>query len=148
MLNEDYKDMLLALSGEKVKYLLVGAFALAAHGIVRSTIDIDIWVSPEKDNTEALFRALVKFGAPVEQIAARDFESENVIYQIGVAPRRIDIITTVSGLRFDEVYPNSIEAELGGIVLRIPSISDLILNKKASGRPKDMLDVTELEKRI
>ncbi len=85
MLNEDYKDMLLALSGEEVRYLLVGAFALAAHGIVRSTIDIDFWVSTEKDNTEALFRALTKFGAPVEQISAQDFESENVIYQIGVA---------------------------------------------------------------
>ncbi len=90
---------------------------------------------------------MTKFGAPVEQISAQDFESENVIYQIGVAPRRIDIITTVSGLIFDEVYARSIEAELCDMVVRIPTIDDLIRNKKASGRPKDLLDVAELENR-
>ncbi len=95
MLNEDYKDMLRALSEEKVKFLLVGAYAMAAHGYPRTTMDINIWVMPSPQNADAVLRALRRFGAPLHNLTKEDLQKDGTIFQIGVAPRRIDIITTV-----------------------------------------------------
>ncbi len=145
MLNEDYRDMLHALSDENVKFILIGAYALAAHGYPRATMDIDIWVMPSPDNSDAVFRALRRFGAPVNSITKEDFQIDGTIFQIGVAPRRIDIITAASGLTFEETYRNSIPINIDGVEVHIPSIEDLILNKKASGRTKDLADVEALE---
>jgi hypothetical protein len=88
MLNKDYKDILYALSDEKVKFLLVGAYALAVHGFPRTTMDIDFWVWPDVENAGAVLRALGCFGAPVEGLSEKDFQTENMVFQIGVAPRR------------------------------------------------------------
>jgi hypothetical protein len=104
MLNEDYKDMLLALSVEKVRFMLVGAYALAAHGYPRATMDIDIWVMPSPQNAEATLRALRRFGAPLHNLTKEDLQIDGTIFQIGVAPRRIDIITAASGLNFEETF--------------------------------------------
>jgi hypothetical protein len=145
MLNEDYKDMLLALSDEKVKFLLVGAYALAAHGYLRATIDIDIWIMPSPQNADAALRALRRFGAPLHNLTREDLLKEGTIFQIGVAPRRIDIITAASDLRFEETYRRALITKIEGIVVHIPSIDDLIRNKKASGRTKDLADAEELE---
>lgn len=101
MLNEDYRDMLQALVDEKVRFLLVGAYALAAHGYPRATMDIDIWVMPSPDNADAVLRAVRRFGAPLHNLTKADLEMEGTVFQIGVAPRRIDIITTASGLDFE-----------------------------------------------
>ena len=146
MLNEDYKEMLQLLVEEKVKFLLVGAYALAAHGYPRATMDIDIWVMPSPENADAVLRALSRFGAPLHGLTASDLQKTDTIFQIGVAPRRIDIITSASGLRFDEAYAQSIEATIDGLIVNIPSLDDLISNKKASGRSKDIADVEALEK--
>ncbi len=145
MLNEDYKDMLLALSGEKVKFLLVGAYALAAHGYPRATMDIDIWVLPSPQNADAVVRAVSSFGAPLHNLTREDLQKDGTIFQIGVAPRRIDIITAASGLQFEEVYERSLSVNIEGIEVHVPSIDDLILNKRASGRTKDLADVEALE---
>ena len=145
MLNEDYKDMLQCLSGEKVKYILVGAYALAAHGYPRATMDMDIWVMPSPDNADAVLRALRCFGAPLHNLTRQDLETDGTIFQIGVAPRRIDIITTASGLRFETTYQNSTPVNIDGIEVRIPSINDLIINKKTTGRTKDLADAEALE---
>ncbi|MGZ8215769.1 nucleotidyl transferase AbiEii/AbiGii toxin family protein [Methylomagnum sp.] len=145
MLNEDYKDMLLALAAEKARFMLVGAYALAVHGYPRATMDIDIWVMPSPQNAEAVLRALHRFGAPLHKLSKEDLEIEGTIFQIGVAPRRIDIITAASGLDFEATYENSIPVEIEGIEIRIPSIDDLIINKRASGRTKDLADVEALE---
>lgn len=145
MLNEDYKEMLQCLSAEHVRFLLVGAYALAAHGYPRATMDIDLWVMPSTDNGAAVLRALRRFGAPLHGLSLRDFEHDDTIFQIGVAPRRIDIITGVSGLRFEETFARSAEIDIDGIPVRIPSVDDLIRNKTASGRPKDVVDVAALE---
>ena len=145
MLNEDYKDMLLALSGENVRYLLVGAYALAAHGYPRATMDIDIWIMPSPQNADAVIRALRRFGAPLHNLTKEDLQKDGTIFQIGVAPRRIDIITAASGLTFEETYSRSLSVDIEGITVHIPSIDDLIRNKKASGRTKDMADVEALE---
>jgi hypothetical protein len=145
MLNEDYRDMLHALSNEKVKFLLVGAYALAAHGIIRATVDFDIWIMPSLENAEAVFRALLRFGAPLHNLTIEDLQKDGTIFQIGVAPRRIDIITEASGLKFDEAYQGSLVVNLDGIEVHILSIEDLICNKRASGRTKDLADAEALE---
>jgi hypothetical protein len=145
MLNEDYRDMLQALSDEKVKFLLVGAYALAAHGYPRATIDIDIWVMPSPENAEAVLRALKRFGAPLQNLTHQDLQRDDTIFQIGVAPRRIDIITAASGLRFEEAFERSLTLDLEGIKVHIPSLNDLIRNKRASGRTKDIADAEALE---
>ena len=145
MLNEDYRDMLHVLSEEKVKFILVGAYALAAHGYPRATMDIDIWVMPSPENADAVLRALNRFGAPLHNLTKEDLLKDGTIFQIGVAPRRIDIITTASGLQFETTYRNSIPVNIEGIEVRIPSIDDLILNKRAIGRTKGLADAEALE---
>jgi len=104
MLNKDYKDILQSLADEQVKFLLMGAYALAAHGYPRATMDIDIWVMPSPDNANAVLRALRRFGAAIHGLTAADLQKDDTIFQIGVAPRRIDIITGASGLRFEEAF--------------------------------------------
>jgi hypothetical protein len=145
MLNEDYKDMLRALSDEKVRFLLVGAYAMAAHGYPRATMDIDIWVMPSPQNADAVLRALRRFGAPLHNLTKEDLQQEGTVFQIGVAPRRIDIVTGASGLVFEETYGRSLSVNIEGIEVHIPSISDLIRNKRASGRTKDFADAEALE---
>ena len=145
MLNEDYKDILHALSDEKVRFLLVGAYALAAHGYPRATMDIDIWVMPSPDNADAVLRALRRFGAPLHNLTKADLQTEGTVFQIGVAPRRIDIITTASGLEFEETYRRSIAINIEGLEVHIPMIDDLIHNKRATGRTKDLADAEALE---
>ena len=145
MLNEDYKEMLRSLADEKVKFLLVGAYAMAAHGYPRATMDIDIWVMPEPDNAVAVLRAMRRFGAPLHNITKTDLEQEGTVFQIGIAPRRIDIITTASGLQFDEAFSHALLVDVEGISVRILSVPDLIRNKRATGRTKDLADAEALE---
>jgi len=145
MLNEDYKDMLRALSVEKVKYLLVGAYAMAAHGYPRSTLDIDFWVLQSPQNADAVMRALQRFGAPLHHLTVEDLQRNGTIFQIGIAPRRIDIITEATGLEFDKAYERSQPIAIEGIEVRIPSIDDLIRNKQATGRTRDLADAEALE---
>jgi len=140
MLNEDYRDILHVLSEEKVKFILVGAYALAAHGYPRATMDIDIWVMPSPENADAVLRALSRFGAPLHNLTKEDLLKDGTIFQIGIAPKRIDITTSASKLQFETTYQNSISIGIEGIEVRIPSIDDLILNKKAIGRTKDLAD--------
>jgi hypothetical protein len=146
MLNEDYRDMLQALFDEKVRFLLVGAYALAAHGYPRATMDIDIWVMPAPDNADAVLRALRRFGAPLHNLTKADLETDGTVFQIGVAPRRIDIITAASGLRFDQAFARSLSVDLEGIEVHIPSVADMIRNKRASGRTRDLADAEALER--
>ncbi|MBU0678836.1 MAG: nucleotidyltransferase [Verrucomicrobia bacterium] len=145
MLNEDYKEMLQCLADENVEFLLVGAYALAAHGYPRATMDIDIWVLPSPDNAQAVLRAVGRFGSPLHDLSPEDLEKDDTVFQIGVAPRRIDIITGASGLCFKDAYAHSAEVMIEGITVRIPSIEDLIQNKRASGRTKDKADAEALE---
>lgn len=145
MLNEDYKEILQELSAEKVRFLLVGAYALAAHGYPRATVDLDIWVMPTHENAKAVLRALTRFGAPVSGLAIQDLEKEGTVFQIGVAPRRIDILTALSGLDFEDTFGRSIPVRIEGIQVYVPSIDDLIRNKRAAGRTKDLADAEALE---
>jgi predicted nucleotidyltransferase len=145
MLNKDYKEMLQCLLEENVRFLLVGAYALAVHGFPRATKDIDffVWATPE--NAANLIKALVKFGAPLHEVSARDFSSEGIIFQIGNSPRRIDIITTISGIKFEQAYTKHKSLSIEGMNVPVISLEDLIVNKKASGRAQDLADVEKLE---
>jgi len=145
ILNEDYRDILHALNGEKADFLLVGAYAMAAHGYPRATMDIDIWVRPSPANAASVLNALECFGAPLHDLTKEDLQKDDTVFQIGVAPRRIDIITGASGLEFEEALSRSVELNVDGIPIRVLSVDDLIMNKRASGRDKDLTDVEMLE---
>lgn len=145
MLNEDYRDMLFALSEAGVRYLLVGAYALAAHGQVRATGDIDLWVQNSEENSVRVMEALRSFGAPLHEISEEDFRRPNTVFQIGVAPRRIDILTEIDGVRFSEAWKNRVEVVVSGISVPVIGRSDLIRNKLSTGRTKDLADAEWLQ---
>ncbi len=146
ILNEDYRDILFALNAEQVDFILVGAYALAAHGYPRATMDIDIWVMPSPGNAKAVLRALRQFGAPLHGLGVEDLQENDTVFQIGVAPRRIDLLTGATGLDFPTAANNAIVRQIDGIDLKVLSIEDLIVNKLATGRPKDQIDADELKK--
>jgi hypothetical protein len=146
MLNKDYKEMLQLLLEEQVDFILVGAYALAAHGYPRATGDIDIWVRADEINSINIYRALERFGAPVDQITVNDFTNEGIVFQIGVTPRRIDIITHLDGVSFGEADEDKVIVEVEGLKLPILSFDKLIKNKLSTGRERDALDVKLLKK--
>ena len=145
MLNEDCRDMLRAFSDEGVECLRIGGFALGAHGYPRATQDIDLWARPRAANADAVLRALKRFGAPLHGLTTDDLQRQDTIFQIGVAPRRIDIVTGAAGLEFEQASRASVDADIGGIRVRVPSIDDLICNKRAAGRTRDLADAEALE---
>jgi predicted nucleotidyltransferase len=147
MLNEDYKEMLQLLSEGQVDFIIVGAYALGAHGYPRATGDIDIWVKPNNINSRKLYKALARFGAPLGQIEIDDFSTEGIVFQIGVIPRRIDIITKIDGVSYEEADEDKITVEVEGLMLPVISLDKLIKNKMATGREKDALDIKTLKKR-
>ncbi len=146
ILNEDYRDMLQALAAEQVEFILVGAYALAAHGYPRATMDIDLWVMPSPENAEAVIRALKRFGSPLHGLTLEDLQRDDTVFQIGLAPRRIDLITGATGLDFVSASRNAVAGKIDGIELKVLSIDDLIINKEATGRLKDQVDADELKR--
>lgn len=146
-MNRDFFDMLSALSGEGVEYLVVGAYALAAHGLPRATGDLDVWVRPTVDNAERVLRALRSFGAPLLDLTRDDLLRPDTVFQIGVAPTRIDLLTGVSGLTFDEAWPSRISVTLEGLPVPVIGFDELLRNKEASGRPQDLADAAWLRSR-
>jgi hypothetical protein len=141
LLNPDYRDILSAFSEEEVEYLLVGAYALAAYGFVRTTGDIDLWVRPEAENSRRVIRALARFGAPLSEMTDDVFVEKGNVFQIGVAPRRIDILSAIDGVTFDEAWPVRREIEIDGIAIPVIDRSHLERNKEATGRPQDQVDL-------
>ncbi len=121
MLNPDYKEMLSLLLDNEVEFLLVGAYALAAHGFPRATADIDIFVQPGSENAVLIFRTLEEFGAPTHDVSVGDFVQPGTILQIGVAPMRIDIMTKIDGLTFDEATEGKEIIELEGLSIPVMS---------------------------
>lgn len=146
MLNSDYRDMLQVLLDNGVKFLLVGAYAMGVHGYPRATGDIDIWVEPSADNSFRVYQALMEFGAPLHEVDETTFVKPGIVFQIGIAPRRIDLISSISGVAFDEAYRQRQTVEIDGLPVPILSCDDLIRNKRATGRDKDRLDAERLER--
>jgi hypothetical protein len=144
LLPTDFRDILSIFNDERVEYLLIGGYAVAAHGNPRATKDIDIWVRCSPDNADRILRALVRFGAPTTDLTADDFQSPGTTVQIGVPPHRIDLVTEIDGVQFDEAVPNRISVEIAGLPVAVIGRSDLIRNKKTTGRPQDLADVDSL----
>ena len=144
MLNKDYKEMLQILLDNKVRFLVVGAYAMGAYGYPRATGDFDIWVEASSENSEKIYRSLSQFGAPLSDITKTTFCEEGIIFQIGVAPRRIDIITKIDGVDFKKAYHDKQDVEIEDIKIPFLSKEDLIRNKESTGREKDILDVKYL----
>lgn len=144
---DDVRDLLQVFADCGVEYLVVGAHALAAHGLPRATGDFDVFVRPAADNAARVFRALGLFGAPLEAhgVATEDFAQEGTVYQLGLPPRRIDVLTAISGVSFEEGHASRINARVAGLDIPVIGRSALIANKRASGRQKDLLDVLALE---
>ncbi|MFQ5720324.1 MAG: nucleotidyltransferase [Acidobacteriota bacterium] len=145
MLNQDFRDMLSALSDAGADYLLVGAYALASHGLVRATQDLDLWVRATPENADRVVAALVAFGAPTGHVDRDDFTVPDTVVQLGVDPVRIDLLTSVSGLDFSAAWDHRQILELDGITVPVISLEDLAANKRASGRPQDLVDLQWLE---
>jgi len=146
MLNEDYKEMLQILLNNKVKFLIVGAYAMGAQGYPRATGDFDIWVESSPENSKKVYNSLAEFGAPLEQINTETFTEKGIVFQIGVAPRRIDILTFLDGVEFDKAYDDKENIEIEDINVPFLSKENIIKNKEATGREKDKLDVKYLKK--
>ena len=144
MLNPDYRDILSLLNEEKAEYLVVGAFAMAAHGVPRATGDIDIWINPSDTNSGRVWNALSRFGAPLEKLSREDFETAGLVLQIGLAPKRIDILTSIDDVAFSEAWEARESIEIEGMTVFVISKKHLIINKKALGRPQDRVDIDRL----
>lgn len=144
-MSSDFRDLLAEFNAHHVEYLVVGAHALAAHGHVRATKDLDVFVRPAADNAARVLRALEAFGAPLHDLTAADLTRPGLVFQIGVPPVRIDVITDIDGVEFSEAWPERLTTRFGDQEVSVLSRAHLIQNKKASGRLQDRADVAALE---
>src|SRR5438552_5417735 len=144
-MNPDFVDLLRAFVAADVRFLIVGAYALALHGRPRATGDLDIWVDATPNNAAKLICALQSFGAPVAEITAEDFSAPGVVYQIGVPPGRIDILTDLTGLTFADAWSGRIRKPFGDVDVDFIGLDAFLRNKHATGRLKDLADIEGLE---
>ncbi len=143
--NPDFNDLLSALSAEGAEFLIVGAHAVMFYTTPRYTKDLDVWVRPEPDNAERVYRALRAFGAPLSDLTAADLATPGTIFQIGVAPNRIDVLTSIDAVLFEDAWQRRTASTYGGVPISLLSVEDLLTNKRAVGRKQDLLDVERLE---
>jgi hypothetical protein len=143
-MNPDFTDMLSALSEAGVDFLIVGAHALAAHGVPRATGDLDIWIRPTPDNAARALRALEAFGAPLAGLTVEDLTRPDTVFQIGLPPARIDILSGITGVSFAEAWDRRVAVRLAEGDVAVLSKEDFIANKTAVGRPKDLADMALL----
>jgi predicted nucleotidyltransferase len=148
MLNPDFRDMLSCLNDEGVDFIIVGAYALAAHGLPRATGDMDVWLRNSPDNARKVLHALAKFGAPTSGLSEEDFTAPDFVVQIGVEPCRIDFLTGIDGVDFDEAANDKLKVDVGGVEIFVLSKRNLLKNKLATGRDKDWGDIVWLEKSL
>jgi len=132
--------MLSAFSEERVEFLVVDAYALAVHGLPRATGDMDLWVRPTLGNARRVRAALARFGAPIEGLSEADLITPGTVFQVGVSPRRIDVLTSIDGVEFDDAWPARTITRVDGLEIPVVGRTELIRNKKATGRAKDLAD--------
>ncbi len=145
MLNPDFIDILTAFSEEETEYLVVGGYAMAFHGYVRATGDIDLWIRISSENVQKVWRALQKFGAPLFDLTIDDLLTQGMVYQMGVIPNRIDIINDITGVKFEDAWENRTSIEFGDLKIPLIGKEHLLVNKKATCRVKDQGDIAWLE---
>jgi hypothetical protein len=144
-MNQDFVDLLRAFIAHDVRFLVVGAYALAVHGRPRATGDLDVWIDPTAENAPRVMRALAEFGAPLNSLAAADFSQPGVVFQMGLPPRRIDVLTELTGLTFDDAWPGRLRTAFGPLEVDYLGRDAFIRNKRATGRTRDLADIEDLE---
>jgi hypothetical protein len=143
-MNPDFVDLLRAFTAHDVRFLIVGAYALAVHGRPRATGDLDVWVEATADNATRVMRALVEFGAPLSGVTPEDFSRPGVVFQMGLPPRRIDVLTELTGVTFDDAWPTRLHAAFGPLSVDYLGREAFIRNKRATGRTRDLADIEDL----
>ena len=143
--NKDFKELLALFNANHVEFVIVGAYALAFHGAPRFTGDLDLLVAPDPNNAERVLRALDAFGFGGLELEAKDFSDDDRIVQLGVPPVRIDIMTSITGVRWDKVWDNKVRGFYDDIPVFFLGRTEFITNKKATARPQDLADVIALE---
>jgi hypothetical protein len=143
-MNQDFRDLLREFVDAEVRFLVVGAYALAIHGRPRATGDLDLW-DPTPSNAERVYQSLQRFGAPLTDLSVADLATSGVVYQMGVAPWRIDILTNIDGVTFNEAWPRRARGVYQDVTFPVIGRADLLRNKRATGRPKDEVDAQLLE---
>ena len=145
ILAQDFEDFIALLNKHKVQYLVVGGYALALHGKPRHTGDLDIWINITDKNATRVLKCIKAFGFGMLGFTKDDFMEPGYVNQIGYPPLRIDILTSIDGVGFDEAYANKIMVVENEVTIPFISLQELIKNKKATGRPQDLLDVKQLQ---
>ena len=143
-MNPDFVDLLRAFVAADVRFLIVGAYALALHGRPRATGALDVWVDANPQNAARVVEALKAFGAPMSEISEADFATPGVVYQIGISPGRIDILTELTGLTFEDAWPDRVRGRFGEIEVDFIGREAFVRNKRAIGRAKDLGDIESL----
>jgi len=144
--NDDFRDLLAALLAEGTRFLVVGAHALAVHGMPRATGDLDVLIAPDSVNAARAYAALVRFGAPVAAmgVSPSDLSTADRVVQIGLPPRRIDVLTSITGVGFDEAWPDRVVHDVAGLAVPFIGRAALVRNKRATGRARDLAEVEAL----
>lgn len=145
MLNPDFSDLLSAFIAGGVEFLVVGGYAMAAHHVPRATKDLDLWVRPTAENARRVLRALDAFGAPRHGLTEPDLQEEGMIYRVGVPPNRVDVITVVDGVRFEDAWSGRVSVDIGGLQIPVIGRTHLIINKRTVRHPQDLVDADLLE---
>jgi len=148
-MHSDFKELLSTLNAHRVKYLVVGAYAVSIYAQPRATKDLDILVKADADNAKAVFAALAQFGAPLGGLTAADFAEPGLFFRMGREPVGVDVLTAIPGVEFDAAWPRRVEDvvdEASNLRVSFISREDLIAAKLASGRPQDLADVDAMRK--
>ncbi len=143
-LNQDFKEFIELLNKHNVKYLVVGGYAVGFHGYPRFTGDIDFWIAISKDNAAKIVLVLNEFGFASLDFKSDDFLEANNIIQLGYEPTRIDILTSLSGVQFDDCYQHAVDANFEGLKIKFIDLKNLRINKASTGRAKDLGDLENL----
>jgi hypothetical protein len=142
----DFKELLSLLEKHKVRYLVVGGYAVMKYTEPRFTKDLDLWISTDKENSKAVYAALKEFGAPLKGLSPADFTQEGYFYQMGNPPFRLDVMMSIPGVTFETAWSNREKVQVEGLAIPFISKADLIKAKEAGGRPQDLIDAKELRK--
>ncbi|MBX3291090.1 MAG: nucleotidyltransferase [Acidobacteria bacterium] len=147
-MNSDFRDLLQIFAAYKVRYLIIGGYAVSKHSEPRYTKDLDIWIDNSIENAELVYSALKAFGAPMSDVTVNDLTTPSMVYQIGIEPTRVDIIMGLAEMDFDNCWKRRESVSIGEIPMNFISLSDLIETKDLAGRPQDIIDADNLRRQL
>ena len=144
--NSDFSDLLSLFNAKRVRYMVIGGYAVVQHAEPRFTNDLDLWIGTETTNADAVYSALLDFGAPLSRLTPADFKEEGSFYQMGTPPNRVDILMGIPGVEFQAAWQRRMEVDFDGLLVPFISRQDLIRAKQAAGRPQDLIDLQALRR--